>query len=126
MDIVFLNKNRPLMELDIDIQTSYVKEILHIYDKEAMPLAMFSEDINQLSKNFTEWWRSRSIPATRVGLRKRMERLPYLNLQEIINQSFGLSLSDQYWIRPIHMNDLKWEDINYFSSLQLLRYNKIT
>ena len=31
MDIVFLNKNRPLMELDIDIQTSYVKEILHIY-----------------------------------------------------------------------------------------------
>ena len=95
-------------------------------DKEAMPLAMFSEDINQLSKNFTEWWRSRSIPATRAGLRKRMERLPYLNLQEIINQSFGLSLSDQYWIRPIHMNDLKWEDINYFSSLQLLRYNKIT
>ena len=82
------------MELDIDIQTSYVKEILYIYDKEAMPLAMFSEDINQLSKNFTEWWRSRSIPATRVGLRKRMERLPYLNLQEIINQSFGLSLSD--------------------------------
>ena len=116
MDIVFLNKNRPLMELDIDIQTSYVKEILHIYDKEAMPLAMFSEDINQLSKNFTEWWRSRSIPATRVGLRKRMERLPYLNLQEIINQSFGLSLSDQYWIRPIHMNDLKWEDINYFTN----------
>ena len=104
------------MELDIDIQTSYVKEILHIYDKEAMPLAMFSEDINQLSKNFTEWWRSRSIPATRVGLRKRMERLPYLNLQEIINQSFGLSLSDQYWIRPIHMNDLKWEDINYFTN----------
>lgn len=116
MDIVFLNKNRPLMELDIDIQTSYVKEILHIYDKEAMPLAMFSEDINQLSKNFTEWWRSRSIPATRAGLRKRMERLPYLNLQEIINQSFGLSLSDQYWIRPIHMNDLKWEDINYFTN----------
>lgn len=114
MDIVFLNKNRPLMELDIDIQTSYVKEILHIY--EAMPLAMFSEDINQLSKNFTEWWRSRSIPATRAGLRKRMERLPYLNLQEIINQSFGLSLSDQYWIRPIHMNDLKWEDINYFTN----------
>ena len=116
MDIVFLNKNRPLMELDIDIQTSYVKEILHVYDKEAMPLAMFSEDVNQLSKNFTEWWRSRSIPATRAGLRKRMERLPYLNLQEIINQSFGLSLSDQYWIRPVHMNDLKWEDVNYFTN----------
>lgn len=32
MDIVFLNKNRPLMELDIDIQTSYVKEILHVYN----------------------------------------------------------------------------------------------
>ena len=44
MDIIFFNKNRPLMMLDLDLKTSYVKEIKYIYDKDAMPLAMFSED----------------------------------------------------------------------------------
>lgn len=26
----------------------------------------------------------------------------------------GLSLSDQYWIRPAGMDTLRWEDLNFF------------
>ena len=26
----------------------------------------------------------------------------------------GLSLSDQYWIRPAGMDALRWEDLNFF------------
>ena len=57
MDIMFFNKNRPLMMLDLDLKTSYVKEIKHIHDKDAMPLAMFLEDEKELGENFTRWWR---------------------------------------------------------------------
>lgn len=88
MDIIFFNKNRPLMMLDLDLKTSYVKEIKYIYDKDAMPLAMFSEDEKELGENFTRWWRDRSIPASRHELRKKMEPLYFLDVQEVINHSF--------------------------------------
>lgn len=116
MDIIFFNKNRPLMMLDLDLKTSYVKEIKYIYDKDAMPLAMFSEDEKELGENFTRWWRDRSIPASRHELRKKMEPLYFLDVQEVINHSFGLSLSDQYWICPANLKDLTWKDINYFTN----------
>ena len=81
-----------------------------------MPLAMFSEDEKELGENFTRWWRDRSIPASRYELRKKMEPLYFLDVQEVINHSFGLSLSDQYWICHTNLKDLTWKDINYFTN----------
>ena len=37
MKITLMNKNTPLMSLDIDTKTSYVKEILKIHNAEPMP-----------------------------------------------------------------------------------------
>ena len=37
MKITLMNKNTPLMSLDIDTKTSYVKEILEIHNAEPMP-----------------------------------------------------------------------------------------
>lgn len=112
------------MELDLDLKTSYVKKIKHIYDKDAMPLAVFSEDKEKLGENFTEWWRGRSIPATRPGIRNKMKPLHFSDVQEIVNHSFGLSLSDQYWICPVHLKDLTWNDVNYFTNPFSYDYGK--
>lgn len=115
MEILFLNKNRPLMALDLDPKTSYVKNIIKVYDEKAMPVAMFSEDKETLSENFTEWWQSRAIPATRRQIQEKLAGLGYPNLQEIINRSLGLSLSDQYWIKPLG-SEIAWKDVNYFTN----------
>lgn len=115
MDVLFLNKNRPLMALDLDVKTSYVKRIIKIYDKDAMPVAMFTDDVVKLGENFTEWWRNRAIPATRRQIHEKLEELGYQDMQEIVNQSLGLSLSDQYWIKPLEA-DIQWQDVNYFTN----------
>lgn len=115
MKITLMNKNTPLMSLDIDIKTSYVKEILKIHNAEPMPISVYSDDETTLGENFTQWWNGRSIPASRRQLRERLQELHVSAMAEIINKSFGLSLSDQYWIRPLG-TDIAWKDINFFTN----------
>lgn len=115
MKITLMNKNTPLMSLDIDIKTSYVKEILEIHNAEPMPIAIYSDDWTMLGENFTQWWNGRSIPASRRQLRERLQELQVSAMAEIINKSFGLSLSDQYWIKPLGA-DIAWKDINFFTN----------
>ena len=115
MKITLMNKNTPLMSLDIDIKTSYVKEILKIHNAEPMPISVYSDDETTLGENFTQWWNGRSIPASRRQLRERLQELRVSAMAEIINKSFGLSLSDQYWIKPLG-TDIAWKDINFFTN----------
>jgi len=110
-----MNKNTPLMSLDIDIKTSYAKEILKIHNAEPMPISVYSDDETTLGENFTQWWNGRSIPASRRQLRERLQELRVSAMAEIINKSFGLSLSDQYWIKPLG-TDIAWKDINFFTN----------
>jgi len=113
--ITLMNKNTPLMSLDIDIKTSYAKEILKIHNAEPMPISVYSDDETTLGENFTQWWNGRSIPASRRQLRERLQELRVSAMAEIINKSFGLSLSDQYWIKPLG-TDIAWKDINFFTN----------
>lgn len=115
MKITLMNKNTPLMSLDIDIKTSYVKEILKIHNAEPMPISVYSDDETTLGENFTQWWNGRSIPASRRQLRERLQELHVSAMAEVINKSFGLSLSDQYWIKPLG-TDIAWKDINFFTN----------
>jgi len=60
-----------------------------------------------------DWWDGRSIPASREGLRALLDTLGMVSPHQLLDKSFGLSLSDQYWICPQN-GDLKWEDVNFF------------
>ena len=48
-------------------------------------------------------------------MRKALETLELPNTQVLLTRCFGLSLSDQYWVRP-HGSDLRWERINFFEN----------
>ena len=60
-----------------------------------------------------EWWSRRSIPASREGLRDFLNAFNMSVPQELLDKSFGLSLSDQYWICP-EDSDLTWDEVNFF------------
>ena len=66
-------------------------------------------------KAFKHWWRGRSIPASRNGLKEVLDALNVSYSTLLIEKSMGLSLSDQYWIRPIG-SDISWHDVNYFDN----------
>ena len=60
-----------------------------------------------------DWWKGRAIPASRDGLRDLLDPLDISFPQQLLDKSFGLSLSDQYWICPQN-TELKWADINFY------------
>jgi hypothetical protein len=61
-----------------------------------------------------KWWRSRRIPGSRDGINELLFNLAGISLDALSEKSLGLSLSDQYWIRP--SKDIKWEDVNFFQN----------
>ena len=42
-------------------------------------------------------------------------RLNIVTPSELLDKAFGLSLSDQYWLKPVG-TDIKYEDINFFDN----------
>ena len=62
-----------------------------------------------------EWWLGRSIPMYRQGIRSVLEVLDMTLPQKLLEKSFGLSLSDQYWICP-QSADISWSDVNFFTN----------
>lgn len=66
-------------------------------------------------KAFGSWWRYRSIPRFRDGIGGKLEELGCSSTHQIPFRSLGLSLADQYWVRPDGV-DVTWEGINYFQN----------
>ena len=67
------------------------------------------------AKRIDEWWKSRAIPSTRDGIRRVLESLGAASTGELLDRTYGLSLSDQYWVR--RENDpVEWKDINFFDN----------
>jgi len=62
-----------------------------------------------------DWWQNRSIPASRKNLTLLLEKYNISNKFELIKRSYGLSLSDQYWIKPENLY-IEWKQVNFFDN----------
>ncbi len=62
-----------------------------------------------------QWWTERSIPESRSGIREALETLNISNTKTLLVRCFGLSLSDQYWIKPQERN-IAWDEVNFFEN----------
>lgn len=115
MEYTLMHKDLPVLDIELDEATSSVQKIGTAYHPEHLPLATFSRRgvVDRAALN--TWWIDRSIPASRSGVRKALETLNLPNTQMLLTRCFGLSLSDQYWVRP-QGSDLQWSQINFFDN----------
>lgn len=104
-----MQKNYRVMELEISNDGTRIAAGEKIYDEKRIPVGVLSQsDLNR-------WWTKRSIPASRSGIDKALRILNLRMPQELLTKCFGLSLSDQYWVKPEGMKE-NWEDINFFDN----------
>ena len=95
-----------------------ISKIYEIYNIEYAPLAVFNASKNRsssLTKTVNDWFRGRGIPSWRKDLEKLLDKLGVSSSVELLNKSYGLSLSDQYWLKDVN-SAVKWEDINFFTN----------
>ena len=62
-----------------------------------------------------EWWRGKGLSANRPDLARLLADAGVDVSEKLILRNLGLSLSDQYWIRPAN-SGLTWENINFFTN----------
>ena len=91
-----------------------LRYIIDIYTKEHIPLGISTKNDNFL-KSFQNWWIHRGIPASRDKLQEGLALLNLETVSELLGKSYGVSLSDHYWIKPINQN-LEWDNINYYKN----------
>ena len=110
-----MNKNKELFDIEMTDGNIHKTENLRNENKRLLPVfLMGSQNAGIDADSVAKWWRSRRIPASRDGIKELFFHLDNISLDALSEKSLGLSLSDQYWIRP--ENDMKWEDVNFFQN----------
>lgn len=121
MKCILMNKNTKVLLVDYNDESKYFDFIYEVYDINYAPYILKSyynkDDINNTSfrNNLSKWFINRGIPSFREDLDILLHKLNINAPSELLDKAFGLSLSDQYYIRPYDLN-IKYEDINFFDN----------
>ena len=120
MKCILMNKDTEIMSLEYNEILNVFEKIYGIINIEYAPLILrnyYEKNKDKLLflKKIDDWFKGRGIPAWRDKLDLLLHRLNIETTTELLNKSFGLSLSDQYWIKPFDL-DIKYDDINFFDN----------
>lgn len=113
MRCILMHKRIPVASIELDDATGFIQKIGEIYAPEHLPIGISVKNGVADRAALNTWWTDRSIPASRSGIREALEVLEIANTKLLLLRCYGLSLSDQYWIKPDGI-DLTWDDINFF------------
>lgn len=121
MKCILMNKNTEILTAEYNEESKFFDNVYEIKNIKYSPYILKSfykkEDINNFPfrNNLSEWFKGRGIPSWRDKLDLLLHRLNIVTPTELLDKAFGLSLSDQYWIKPFYSN-IKYEDINFFEN----------
>lgn len=116
MIYTLMQKNEPVMELDINEKYGRVRRVIQIENPERLPLSVrYSDENDLLEESVEHWMRYRNVPKTRNGLEAFLKGFQGDPIQELSLKNLGLNLSDQYWFKP-EGSQAKWEDVNFFQN----------
>ena len=115
MECILMNKNMPVVELELDDDTATILKVVKSYELDFLPIGIDTRTGIPNKKELNEWWFGRTIPASRSGIRVALEKMDIHYTEQLLLRCYGLSLSDQYWMKPID-SKLAWKDINFFEN----------
>jgi hypothetical protein len=112
MRYFLMHKTVEVAELTIDESHGGISSIDKVQNSEHFPVGVFTKGKAD-RKELNDWWRGRSIPASRAGLTEALEKIGERDIMAVVLKGYGLSLSDHYWIKP-EGTDIQWEQVNFF------------
>ena len=121
MKCVLMNKNTEVLLADYDSATGGFTSVEEVYNIDYAPYILRSYYLSNSTDealfraNLSSWFRGRGIPSWRDKLDILLHRLDVVAPNELLDKAFGLSLSDQYWIKPYN-SSIKYDDVNFFDN----------
>lgn len=117
MICTLMNKNTEVLVAEYDEGIKGFNKIIEIKNIEYAPLILKKsyEKDTDIRLELNGWFRNRGIPSWRDKLDILLSRLNVSSPEELLDKSFALSLSDQYWLKP-NDSDISYDDINFFDN----------
>ncbi len=121
MKCILMNKNKEVLVAEYNETSKFFDYIYEVEDINYAPYILNSfyieDDINDtpFRTNLSEWFKGRGIPTWRDKLDLLLHRLNITAPYELLDKAFGLSLSDQYWLKP-YGSSISYDDINFFDN----------
>lgn len=97
-EYTLMNKNRPVVSFRYDRDIHAVVKIVDVHDLRYAPVALADSKGIVTRRALNDWWRRRAIPASRHQIQQLLDSLNLNSTLELVEENFGLSLSDRYWI----------------------------
>lgn len=116
MNRILMNGTYPVLEFEAGDVRAFASGNGTILDADRLPVFFVrSGKIDVRESVINEWWRRRAIPRTRDGIKRVLEANDLESTDELLSDSYGLSLSDQYWVKSAD-SAAAWEHINFFKN----------
>lgn len=115
MKCTLMHKRLEVADIELDEITGFILKITAVHAPEHLPVGVAYKKSVPDRAALNQWWADRSIPASRSGVRDALEYLGITNTKTLLVRCFGLSLSDQYWIKP-QGAEITWDSINFFDN----------
>ena len=115
MKYILMNKNTKVLSANYQPSLGVFTDIYDIYNIDFAPVILKNvynkeKDLKIILSN---WFKGRGIPLWRDDLDLLLTKLNISAPTELLDKAFGLSLSDQYWIKPYNSR-IEYKDINFF------------
>lgn len=117
MRYTLMNKNTEVLIGEYNEILKGFEKIYEIKNIEYAPVILYNlykkGNDKELLEKLTDWFKGRGIPSWRDDLDLLLARLNVNTPEELLDKAFGLSLSDQYWVKPSD-SSIEYKDINFF------------
>lgn len=112
MHYTLMHKEISVVDVELDDASGAITRVGDVHNAAHIPIGIAYRNDVLDRKALNKWWYGRSIPASRQGIQQALAILRIGSTQELIDKSYGLSLSDQYWIKE-KGSSLEWAEINF-------------
>lgn len=110
-----MNKNTSVLDFEYDLDEHKATRITAVHHLDAAPFGMRDRHGDIAKSELNYWWHHRSIPASRAQVERLLENLKLDSTLVLAEKSFGLSLSDCYWLND-QDGPKTWAEINFFDN----------
>lgn len=106
---VLKHKDLDVAMVQIDTNSGVIEYVLEVYLSQELPIGC------KCDLDLMVWWKARAIPDSRKGIQRVLRILGEGTSQSLMLATYGLSLTDHYWVQPIG-EELYWKDINFYEN----------
>jgi hypothetical protein len=115
-EYILKHKELPVVVFKMNEENYNLLGVSEILEAQRLPFSIENgNNLAQCAIKLHSWIRGRGLADSRRDINKVKDIFKAENKEELIVRSYGLNLTDHYWLHKTEEN-LKWKDLNFFDN----------